>query len=206
MAMENEEYKGFTIRVEPDDVPESPRDWDNLGTMVCNYGGYTLGDEQFNSDNYDGWDDLEKRLIEDKGAVVILPLVLLDHSGLRMDVGSGNTVHGYTCQWDIGRVGFIYCTQEDMDKEGVSKERVKKILRSEVKTYDQYLMGDVYFYSVEDDEGEHVDSCGGIYGYDETIEVAKEAIDYEVEHREKQKKQQLRAYIQNNVQLEKRWN
>lgn len=35
-----------TIRIEQDHSPESPRDWDNLGTMVCWHGRYTLGDEQ----------------------------------------------------------------------------------------------------------------------------------------------------------------
>ena len=36
----------FRYIAEYDDFAESPRDWDNLGTMVCWHNRYTLGDEQ----------------------------------------------------------------------------------------------------------------------------------------------------------------
>ena len=29
------EYKGYTIKVKLDEDNESPREWDNLGTMTC---------------------------------------------------------------------------------------------------------------------------------------------------------------------------
>ncbi len=35
-----------TIVISPDLNPESPREWDNLGTMYCWHHNYTLGDEQ----------------------------------------------------------------------------------------------------------------------------------------------------------------
>lgn len=34
------------VKIEDDNTPESPRDWDNLGTMVCWHRNYNLGDEQ----------------------------------------------------------------------------------------------------------------------------------------------------------------
>lgn len=41
------EYKGHTIEVHRDDHNgDGPRDWDNIGTMVCFHRRYTLGDEQ----------------------------------------------------------------------------------------------------------------------------------------------------------------
>lgn len=45
-AIETEDYKGFTIEVHQDDDPESPRDWDNFGHMICWHNRYNLGDEQ----------------------------------------------------------------------------------------------------------------------------------------------------------------
>ena len=39
------EYKGLTIDVHQDPEPESPRDWCNLGTMVCDHRRYKLGDD-----------------------------------------------------------------------------------------------------------------------------------------------------------------
>ena len=39
-----ETYKDHDIKIETDDDPQDPREWDNLGTMVCFHSRYTLGD------------------------------------------------------------------------------------------------------------------------------------------------------------------
>lgn len=39
-----EDYKGYTIKIYHDEDAESPRDWDNLGEMVCFHRRYNLGD------------------------------------------------------------------------------------------------------------------------------------------------------------------
>ena len=39
----NQEYR---IRIMPDYDPSSPREWDNLGIMICSHRRYNLGDEQ----------------------------------------------------------------------------------------------------------------------------------------------------------------
>lgn len=40
-----------------DDCPQNPREWDNLGTMVCSHKLYYLGDEQAqNAEGYFSWD------------------------------------------------------------------------------------------------------------------------------------------------------
>lgn len=41
-----EVYKGLVIKIERDEDPENPREWDNLGTMVCWHPKRILGDEQ----------------------------------------------------------------------------------------------------------------------------------------------------------------
>lgn len=40
----------YRIRIEQDPDAESPREWDNMGTMVCWHDRYNLGDEQPTSD------------------------------------------------------------------------------------------------------------------------------------------------------------
>ena len=42
------------LRIERDEYPESPRDLDNAGTMVCWHRRYNLGDEQ-PSEDPDAW-------------------------------------------------------------------------------------------------------------------------------------------------------
>ena len=40
------QIKDITIKIERDGDAESPREWDNVGTMVCWHSRYNLGDEQ----------------------------------------------------------------------------------------------------------------------------------------------------------------
>ena len=40
------QIRDITIKIERDDDTESPREWDNVGKMVCWHGKYNLGDEQ----------------------------------------------------------------------------------------------------------------------------------------------------------------
>jgi len=55
--METTKYRGCTIEVMADDGIESPREWDNLGTMVCSHKRYDLGDEQFKEDRAGSWEE-----------------------------------------------------------------------------------------------------------------------------------------------------
>ena len=168
--------KNINFKVEQDQDPESPREWDNLGTMVCSHRRYELGDDQFNPDDYEGWDELKKELVENLNAVVVLPLYLYDHSGITMYT-DGDTAYRQHEAWDAGQVGFIYVSEEDVIKEYGSKSKknlalAEKVLKAEIETYDQYLRGDIWCVTVEDEDGEVIDSLCGLYG-DEAVEEYK---------------------------------
>lgn len=173
-----------------DDSPESPREWSNLGTMVCRHPRYDLGDVQLQQSPEDylanlytessgRHEDDHKDEASYRRAVwrwvdrnlLILPLYLYDYSGLTMGTGTFQDFdpHG----WDWGLAGFIYVTRAEVRKEYRTKIVTKKVreqalacLRQEVKTYSQFLEGDVYGYIVEKVGGEVVDSCWGFYGRD----------------------------------------
>lgn len=196
--MEEINYKGYKIKIEPDENPESPREWDNLGVMVCFHKGYNLGDKQNEYDHnaFESWDQLKDEIIYREDTALILPLYLYDHSGISISVGSfiGRAQHA---EWDSGLVGFIYATKEAVKKEyGVKRltkkilEQAEKLLRGEVETYDQFLTGDVYGYIVEKDN-KHLDSCWGFYGEDTAIEEAKGVIEWYVKHEPKAKDKTL---------------
>lgn len=176
-AIRTEFYKGYMINVYQDNsIDESPRDWDNLGTMVCFHQRHNLGDKH-------NLTVKEAKKIMENRNIISLPLYLYDHSGLTM-----NTT-GFQCSWDSSQVGFIYVSKEDIRKEmtrskslkngqvnpdlvpirRVSKkdiERVYKCLVDEVIIYDQYLTGEVYGYSIvkKDEKEDFVESCWGFYG------------------------------------------
>jgi len=171
--------KKYNLKIEQDQGPSSPREWDNLGTMICFHGRYNLGDNTgYTSADFDGWSDMEHKLSKEFDGV-LLPLYLYDHSGITM-----NTT-GFNCPWDSGQVGYIGISKAKIRKEyniknvtAKIKKMVETYLINEVKTYDQYLTGDIYGYIIKDEEGKWVDSCWGYYGYDEAEAEGKAQLAY----------------------------
>lgn len=157
------------LKVVQDNNGDSPRNWDNLGTMVCFHNRYNLGDKHsYDADNYSGWEEMQKAILKEEGrGTVILPLYLYDHSGISMRTSA------FSCRWDSGQVGFIVANGKEVLSEFGGKivtkklrERIGGILEGEVETYTQYLEGEVYGFQIVDEEGEHIDSCYGFYGTD----------------------------------------
>jgi len=177
----------YLVRVVQDCNPESPREWDNLGTMVCFHGRYNLGDKHtYSHRDYSGWEEIKKDIIKNENVGVILPLYMYDHSGITISTSP------FSCRWDSGQIGFIFISKKKMLEEYGGKivtqklkERVKGYLENEVKVYDKYLTGEVYGYEVhhvtkieDEEDSELVESCFGYYGdedkcMEEGVSVAK---------------------------------
>lgn len=167
----------LTLEILQDDDLESPREsMDNLGVMVCFHGEYVLGDKiDCHVSDFDGWSGLRRYLVGECGAKHVLPLYLMDHSSLSM------STEPFGCGWDSGQVGWIYTTDELMDKVGFGnycEDDVKNALRAEVRVYNQYLAGDVWGYTITDGDGDVVDSCWGFYGHDAAEEEGKAGLEY----------------------------
>lgn len=219
-AIETIEYKGYTINIYPDyDFAETPRNWDNLGKVICWHRNYDLSDKgqmdlwsekhECSYKNIMDYIDMKDGefcdvLTEEQEAVVILPVYMYEHSGITISTSS------FACRWDSGQIGYIYATKKDIMKDfNVTeideelKDKVEKILIQEIKTYDDYVTGNVYGYSVE----ETGDSCYGYLGdYEKNgmIEDAKSNIDFHIEQKRKQANAKLKTYIKKNVPLNKR--
>lgn len=175
-AIHTEQVGNYTINIYSDDSPESPREWDNLGTMVCFHKRYHVPNEsKLKSEDYSNWSEIEKALTKQKA--IILPVYMYDHSGVTLSTAP------FSCPWDSGQLGFIYVTnakvREEYSVKKISPElrnKVAEYLQGEVETYSQYLNGDVYGYEVIDEHGEEIGSCWGFYGLETAIEAAKEEI------------------------------
>ena len=140
---QEEKIGNYIIRIFPDDCGDSPRNWDNLGTMVCFHKRYDLGDENdYCSSNYDGWDEMKEDIIEKENVHTILPLYLYDHSGITISTSP------FSCQWDSGQVGWIFVSKDKVKQESLDETKIEEYLKGEVETYDQYIRGDVYGYKV----------------------------------------------------------
>ena len=202
--MKDEEGVEYTLEVLEDDCPESPRNWSNLCTMVCWHKHYYLGDKH----PYDDVDEFLERLcyeilhkdddetyglnwqdklkmLKESNLILIKVINMYDHSGVTISTSSG---YPYNDRWDASIVGFIYVTKKTIFEEcgGITeenwKERADKYLEGEIKTYDDYLRGDVYGYKltktvIQQDKCPHCgevireyeveeedDSCWGFYG------------------------------------------
>ena len=108
MIKQELQYKNQILKIETDDDPESPRQWDNFGIMVCYHPNYNLGDVQrMYFDEY-----LESEGLTESDIAVKLPLWLYDHSGISMSCG--DRTYPYNDQWDSGLVGTIYVTKESL--------------------------------------------------------------------------------------------
>ena len=158
-----------TLKIYIDESAESPREWDNLGKMVCFHRRYSMpqeGERKFeNPEDFDEW------LNEIKHKVVILPIFMLEHGQIALRTHDFRDM-GYYGRFDSGQLGYIYATLADIRKEysvkrvtRKLKEKVERVLRAEVDVFSQYLNGEVYGYRLIE-SGKEKDSCWSFYGYD----------------------------------------
>jgi hypothetical protein len=172
------------VEIHHDPHAESPRDCqDNFATLVCAHGRYDLPDELgFDFDACSSWKEVERELRR-RGYLVVVPVFMLDHSGLALNTtGFG---HCDPQGWDWGQVGFAACTPDDIRANWLlppglpltpeQVEAARRLLVAEVDEYGLYLSGQVYGYVVRDPAGDEVESCWGFYGRDAALEAAREA-------------------------------
>ena len=186
-------HKGYTINIDYDPSPESPREWDNLGTIYSNHRSYSPDGhsieeliEDVGGDLYDSvipWDLIGKKYY-------YLKVWMYDHSGVAIRTGGENPWGSGWMAWDSGLLGVIAVKKTDACKEYGKKracksvqERAEKCMEHEIEALDTFASGQIYGYTVEDENGEEVDSCWGFYDIDEAINEAKGYIDYDYELR-----------------------
>jgi len=227
-AMETIEYRGFEINIYPDNNPEDPREWDNLGTMACFNRNYNLGDKHDFNSVEEMWMGLaeeagiyDTEVLEEMEMVniekivynnyVVLPLYLYDHSGITM------STKPFSCPWDSGQVGIIYVSNEKAKKElGFNTDSYYKegltaaeILIGEVETYDKYISGKVYGYNVEPTHRNKSidcdDSCWGYFDYEHMVSEAKQAIDYSIKEYKEEMGKQHKEKMATNLFLRTCW-
>ncbi len=185
------QYKGCTVELHQDDDAQSPREDDNVGEILYTSSRYNLGDRRTTSE--------EIREITERNDVVFLPVYAYIHSGTAL-----NTT-GFSCPWDSGQCGIIWCTKEraiaEWGKKRFTKhveEKCKNYLRGEVATLSAYFEGEVFGYIAKDMDDEEIDSCWGFYPdedfkkrHDYAISEAKSSIDHFLSKRAQQADQHM---------------
>lgn len=179
-------------RIEIDQDPMSPADWDNLGKIAYSSMRYALGTEYVSRDRLD---EIAEGIRN--GTLIGLPVYAYVHSGSMISCGTrlkdGTIVYGnpFSCPWDSGQSGFVYVEKARAIKEFGNKiltahvkRNVLRCLANEVEAFSQYLEGDVYGVIVErleGDEWKEVDACWGMYGIEYAREEANRMGEYEAQ-------------------------
>ena len=178
--MELEGGKRLFVDIRADDCPgDTPRDWDNLGNMVCWHSRYTLGDEQPRESVDEWWESLAMQIspaaaesIEyweygdgayHKDAEHYIQRAIeraIDKEiavilPLYLYDHSGITMRcaPFSCPWDSGQVGYIYVTKEQLRKE----YNVKRVTKAIKEQAERVLRGEVEVYD------DHL--TGNVWGY-----------------------------------------
>lgn len=95
---------------------------------------------------------------------VVLDVFMLDHPGISIPT------RPFGCHWDSGKVGLIFTTYSNAEEANVLD--AKQALRDEIKTLNKFIQGEIYEFTVVENETERIiDSCSGIMG---DIEFARE--------------------------------
>lgn len=197
------DYKGMTIRMCYDLNADSPREWDNVGTIYSNHKYYNPDGHKIDEiENEDGElvsGELDMRFIW-------LPIYYYEHGGLSV---STRRDYPYNDKWDGGLFGIIAVEKERVRKDwgwkAITKKRREQILRcleGEIEIFDSYCKGDVYGFVVEDEDGEQIDSCYGYYGDEgmkDAIFDAEDSIDCELERRKKAEIMAMRDALKKHI-------
>ena len=184
------EYKGYTINIDYDPSPESPREWDDLSTIYSNsrrydFDGHGIEEliQEVGGNIYDDvipWDLIAKKYYYRK-------VWMYDHSGVTVCTAEENPWGSGWMAWDSGLAGVIVVDKNKAKKEWTTdtKARAEKWLDGEIANLDTYCRGEIYGYEVLNADGEEIDSCWGFYDLDECIAEAKgyADYDYEIQHK-----------------------
>lgn len=163
--MDKIEYKGYFIHIDQSDDTENPLNWttpeERGAWFVMSHRRYDVPCElDIVFDEFNSYTDLAKNLPEMKNKPYMF-VKWYEHSGITVSLQDNETnISGF----DTGCVGVIF---------GETTEDIKIAFND----WKAYIEGDIYDYSITDDHGELVDSLCCIFGYDNTLDQAKEFVD-----------------------------
>lgn len=176
MFKASEDYKiiekGWLLEIKPDEKTKNPLINSNPNIYwALFHKRYNLyNNTDLDSASYDGWSEMLNFIETKYEPKVILPLYMLDHSGLKLSLFDFND------RWDSGQIGFVFFNNEAFDEDlENAKEKIVSYLKSEIQKYEHYLNGDVYCYYLYKD-GCLIKSEGNFYGQNFSDNGVREAL------------------------------
>lgn len=164
------------LTIQYDKYHSSPRKWSNLGYFI------TCDRNDYSPDKHPEYEEIIKetgqkarsqeehikmikKAIQATGEKVlaIYPISKYEHSGVAYSLG---TKHGF----DYSNNGFYIVTETSQKEIGTPKKSFEKVIKEELDIYNAYANGEVYGYTLYDEQGNDIDSCWEFYSIDEIKE------------------------------------
>lgn len=174
------DHAGYTIQLHQDSDAQAPENDDEVFIVTTRNRYFQVDQEGFDLD--DIRDGKHNRKYH------VFPVYAYIHGGVALSLGRGGQ---FSDQWDSGQIGYVLCAKSSFKTKprkasfGVIPS-AEQSARTYIESWNQYLSGDVYGYVIEDEDGEHVDSCWGFYGLDYARTEAKTAAEYARKHEDTQ--------------------
>lgn len=97
---------------------------------------------------------------EDLHVIEVHPIYRYEHSGVAYKRG---TAQGF----DYSNCGFYFVTAQSISGATWTAEKIAEAIDAELAEYTAWANGEVYRFTLYDNEGEEVDSCGGFYALED---------------------------------------
>jgi hypothetical protein len=164
------------LTIEYDTDAENPREWDNLGyffTKEQNHiSPYTKEPSLYSimlkteneAEDTANHMALIKKEAKKQGYKIkyIMPVYKYEHSNVVYRLGTANG-------FDYSNCGF-YIVLSNSETKAMTKKQIESNIIGELETYTKWCNGEVYVYTLNDENGDYLDSCGGIYDIEDIRE------------------------------------
>ena len=197
-----DEDTGLVCRIYSDDFDCNPRtDMDNLCKLIV------PERDRYIHNEYDlglDWCDREhdEEILNSDHVYMWRPFYRYEHSGIAYSLGA------FADPWDSGQCGYIIALREDVAEEfgkDIDNDRVRKLvednMRGEIELYSSYANGEVYGYTIADENDLEQESCWGFYGDDGLTEIEDEFRCYVDCQKKEAKEQEQREHKEANELL-----
>lgn len=175
----------LTSNIFHDEDARSPRKDDdgNVASFFFLTQNFRLDELDIDNSEAESWEDVEKLIKSKYGSDIALikPVYMYKHSGVSLS-------YSKTCPFDSGKIGYSVLLKSKIRElhniKNVTKkyiEKEEKMMDSELSLYSDWLNGDVYCVTVEDQNGDIVESCGSFYKFNDAIEFSNEVLGVEEE-------------------------
>jgi hypothetical protein len=182
-AYETIEKEGFVASIFSDEWAEYPFDnMDGMGDFSC---WNNRREEESRYCELLGFDiDTHERIGKPHNLAVEIDKY--EHSGISYSVRG----EGMNCRWDTSKGWAVWfpdkCALDDIMTRKTKKaqrNRAVVMARQACELFNQWTNGDVWFYNIEDEQGNDVDSCGGFYGIESVREEVNSQLDYAIKEK-----------------------